>query len=144
PAPSGNVLGGQTQGFPPHAMILPYIEQANVFNAANIHLSVIDPRNWPPNWAAKFGQAGNPAASTAIQIYMCPSTPAQVIDYQPYFTQQLGGLNAGPFTLGATDYAAIRGFTGTFRNNCATTSPAPPGGGDDGGALGRRGSMTPS
>src|SRR5262249_21141898 len=55
--------------------------------------------------------------------------------------------NRGPFVIGATDYAAVRGYHGNFRNACATSSPAPPsngsgGGTDNGGALGIKGQTT--
>jgi prepilin-type N-terminal cleavage/methylation domain-containing protein len=145
PAPAGNPLGAQVQGFPPHALILPYIEQGNVIGATNASLSVIDPRNWPTTWATPLGGGtGNPGASTLIKTYICPSAPARAIDYQPYFTS-LGLPNLGPFILGPTDYAAVRGIHSNFRNACATTSPLPhddgntAGTSDNGGALGKMG-----
>src|SRR5262245_51852465 len=49
-APVGNPLGSQRQGHSTLAMILPFMEQDNVYKALNVNLSVIDPRNWPPNW----------------------------------------------------------------------------------------------
>ena len=140
PAPAGNTLGAQTQGHAPQTLILPYLEQQNVTNAVNINLSVIDPRNWPPNWGPSA------ASSTVIAVYLCPSAPSRVIDYGPYFVS-LGLPNRGAFILGATDYAAIRGIHTNFRNACATTSPAPPstsnsaGSSDNGGALGKAGQM---
>src|SRR5438874_13309531 len=48
PAPAGNPYGAQTQGHAPLALILPYIDQGNVYGALRPDLSVIDPRNLPP------------------------------------------------------------------------------------------------
>ena len=141
PAPPGNPLGPQTQGHAALTLILPYIEQGNILQAGNLQLSVLDPRNWPPNWGT------NPAVTTRVKVYMCPSAPERDIDYAPYFVQQLGLPNAGPFRLGPSDYAPIRGYHSNFRNACAPTSPLPPSNGfnpgnDNGGAFGIKGLMT--
>src|SRR5438034_7232806 len=50
PAPLGNPLGAQTQGHAALMSLLPYMEQENITRATDTKLSVIDPRNWPPNW----------------------------------------------------------------------------------------------
>ncbi len=146
-APAGNPLGAQKQGFPATSMILPYLEQGTVFNTGNATLSVIDPRNWPTNYAKPLtGTNGNPNASAVVPVYACPAVDARVIDYQPYFTSQ-GVPNLGPFILGPLDYGAIRGIHSTFRNACAAASPAAPtdsataGSSDNGGGLGRMGQM---
>src|SRR5262249_51821455 len=138
--PPGNLIPGQTQGHAPLTMILPYMEQENILRSTRIDLSVIDPRNWPPNWGT------NTAAATVVSSYLCPSAPRKPIDYGPYFVS-LGLPNLGPFVIGATDYAAVRGYHGNFRNACATSSPAPPsngsgGGAGNGGALGLKGPET--
>jgi prepilin-type N-terminal cleavage/methylation domain-containing protein len=137
PAPAGNPLGSQTQGHSPHSQLLPYIEQGNILTTANLQLSVIDPRNWPPNWGT------NPAVATNIKIFACPSAPNRTLDYGPYFVS-LGLPNAGPFPLGVTDYAAVRGYHSNFRNSCAATSPLPLSdgsgpGSDNGGMMGIKG-----
>lgn len=121
PAPAGNALGPQTQGHTPLGLILPYMEQQNILNALRVDLSVIDPRNWPPNWGT------NTAASATVKTYICPSTPSRDIDYAPYFVS-LGLSNAGRFKIGGSDYAVVRGMTLNFRNACATTSPLLPSG----------------
>jgi prepilin-type N-terminal cleavage/methylation domain-containing protein len=126
-----NPLGPQTQGHAPLMTLLPYMEQQNVTQAMKLDISVNDPTNWPPSWGS------NPAASSVVTSYLCPSTPGRNIDYGPYFVS-LGLPNQGPFVLGGTDYNAIRGTNGSFRTNCATTLPNPP---DECGVLGRKGSM---
>jgi prepilin-type N-terminal cleavage/methylation domain-containing protein len=105
-APTGNALGNQRQGHSPLSLILPYLEQEGILDALRIDLSVIDNRNWPPPYGTV------PAVKTIINSYMCPSAPPRSLDYQPYFTSQ-GVPNLGPFIIGPTDYAAIRGVHNT-------------------------------
>jgi prepilin-type N-terminal cleavage/methylation domain-containing protein len=128
-----NPLGNQRQGHGALAMILPYMEQQNFTNAVRTDFSAIDPANWPPNWGTAV------AAKTEVKNYLCPSTPNRVIDLSPYFVS-LGLPNAGPFTIGGTDYAAVRGAHNNFRNACAPTLPTPS---NACGALGIFGQMEP-
>ncbi|MFO0881323.1 MAG: DUF1559 domain-containing protein [Gemmataceae bacterium] len=132
PAPAGNTLGPQIQGHTPFMHLLPYMEQENITKSMNLQLSVIDPRNWPPNWGTQ------PAASASVKNYLCPSAPSRVIDYSPYFVS-LGLPNAGAFTLGGLDYAAVRGAHSNFRTACAPTLPSPP---ESCGVLGVKGQYT--
>jgi len=126
--PPGNPVPGQTQGHSPLTVILPFMEQGNILSATKLELSVIDPRNWPPNWGT------NLAAKTEVKNYVCPSTPSRIIDLSPFFIANgLGSASNGPFTVGATDYVAVRGARGPFRTACAPTMPDPP---DDSGVLG--------
>jgi prepilin-type N-terminal cleavage/methylation domain-containing protein/prepilin-type processing-associated H-X9-DG protein len=118
-APAGNPLGAQTQGHTALMLLLPYLEQENITRTMNLELSVIDPRNWPPNWGP------NPAASASVKTYLCPSTPQRQIDYGWYFVN-LGLPNAGAFVIGGADYNPIRGAHNNFRNSCAPTMPASP------------------
>ena len=146
PAPAGNPLGGQTQGHSALTHLLPYMEQENILKAANINLSVIDPRNWPSNWAGPLGGGvGNPAVGAIVKSYLCPSAPNNPIDYQPYFTS-LGLPNLGPFVIGGTSYSPVRGYHNNFRNAYAPTSPlvntSRNPGNDAGGALGVMGLWT--
>jgi prepilin-type N-terminal cleavage/methylation domain-containing protein len=133
PAPAGNPLGSQRQGHSTLTLLLPFMEQENILKSSRIDLSVIDPRNWPPNWGT------NTAALATVQSYLCPSTPRKPIDYGPYFVS-LGLPNRGPFVIGGTDYAPIRGAHNNFRNACAPTMPTPS---NESGALGLFGSMGP-
>jgi prepilin-type N-terminal cleavage/methylation domain-containing protein len=134
PAPAGNTLGNQIQGHGPLGMILPYIDQGVILNTTRLDLSAIDPRNWPPNWGTAVG------SSAVVRAYLCPSAPLTTVDYGPYFVS-LGLPNRGVFSIGGSDYSAVRGLTPEFRNACAPTSPAP-GGGDDLAAMGVKGTMT--
>ena len=118
-APPSNPLGAQTQGHAPLGMILPYMEQQNVINGLRVDRSVNDPLNWPPPYGTST------AVATTVKSYICPSTPQRIIDYSPWFVL-LGVPNQGPFVTGATDYSAVRGMFLSFRNACATNTPALP------------------
>jgi prepilin-type N-terminal cleavage/methylation domain-containing protein len=128
-----NPLGPQNEGHNGLSLILPYIEQGNLYNTTRVDLSVIDPLNWPP----PYGTSVN--SSARIPIYECPSAPERVINYEPYFVSQ-GVPDAGPFTLGATDYGIVRGLRGAFTAACAPNSPAD-NGSNGVGAMGVTGNM---
>jgi len=133
-APPGNPYGNQTQGHSALSLILPFIEQGNVTRIARMDLSVIDPRNLPPNYGTSA------AGSANVPIYLCPSTPDVVVDYAPYFIQQ-GIPNAGTMILGRTDYAVVHGLDkDNFVTPCAPGSPADNGSANGVGAMGVRGS----
>jgi prepilin-type N-terminal cleavage/methylation domain-containing protein len=115
----GNPFGPQTQGHSALGQILPYIEQDNVIKLAHPEYSVIDPINLPPPWGTTI------SGSTTISVYLCPSAPTRVVDYQPYFTSVIPGHpNPGPMVLGATDYAVVAGLHPNFTRSCAPNSPA--------------------
>src|SRR5262249_39127435 len=86
------------------------------------------------------------AGAARVKIFACPSAPSRTLDYAPYFVS-LGLPNLGPFVLGETDYAAMRGYHNNFRTACATNSPANASNGsspgnDNGGLMGIKGQMT--
>ena len=139
PTVTGGGAPPRFQGHAPLMVLLPYLEQANVTNSMRTDVSVIDNINWPPNWGP------NPTASVSVKVFLCPSTPQRVIDYGPYFVS-LGLPNAGPFVIGGTDYAAVRGVHGNFRNNCVPNMPTSPNPSDTGvlgvpGGLSSKGEM---
>jgi prepilin-type processing-associated H-X9-DG protein len=117
------------------------LEQQNVVTLARLDLSAIDPLNMPPNWGTCT------PGSVKIPTLLCPSAPARTVDYGPSFTA-MGIGNNGPLILGATVYAAVRGYHENFRIACAPGSPSYSAGGargdDNGGALGIKGEMTPA
>ena len=143
PNPS-NPLGDQREGHSAFMLLLPYIEQDNLYRQVKINNSVNDPNNWIPSWANPLGSPGSPSASTTVKTFVCPSTPSHVVDYEPYFVS-LGLPDFGSFPLGATDYAVVQGLDPTFINACAPNSPPNPSFWGDGvGAMGRQGHMTPN
>ena len=119
-----NPLGDQRQGHNPFGLILPFLEQGNMYNALFPQYSVADPMQWPAPWSTALGAPANVASTISPKVFVCPSTPSHTSDYGPYFISQ-GVPNAGaPMNLGYTDYAAVRGFNAQFQANCAPTSPA--------------------
>jgi prepilin-type N-terminal cleavage/methylation domain-containing protein len=135
--PLSPFVTGNWQGHPGWSLLLPFIEQGNITNSTHLEYSVIDPINWPPNWGASVTSAAT------IPIYVCPSAPDRVINYEPYFAVTLGLPDKGPFPLGAIDYGIVRGLHNNFKNSCAPNSPAD--NGDQGvGALGVRAHKTAS
>jgi len=88
---------------------LPYIEQGNVYQLINQTSSFFDPINLP------LPVGTNPAFSTAIKTFLCPSSPAPAaLDYSPALNQ---GWNDSGLAInfpdgmifGRTDYAPISG-----------------------------------
>ncbi len=140
PAPAGNPLGQQRQGHAPLTMLLAYMEQGAMADTFRVDLSVVDPRHWPSNYSVPLG-GGAGVTQINVGTFLCPSSPPRIIDYQPYFTQQ-GVPNLGPFPLGATDYAAIRGASGTFNTQCTgSRMPSLP---EQSGVMGVLGALGPS
>jgi len=131
PIPSGNPYGAQDQGHGAFGLILPYLEQENVYKLSRLDRSVIDPLNLPPPIGT------DPAGQVTIKIFLCPSAPSRIVDYGPYFAK--GGLPVTTLPLGAIDYAIVRGTTGTFRSQCAPLTVGLP---DENGAMGVRGVMS--
>jgi hypothetical protein len=48
-------------------LILPFMEQNNAYQLINVNADFLNPANMPPT---------NPAYSTVIKNYLCPSSPA--------------------------------------------------------------------
>jgi prepilin-type N-terminal cleavage/methylation domain-containing protein len=150
-----NPIGDQREGHSAQTLILPFIEQDNIYNKVNIKYSVNDPNNWEPAWAGIFGLPGVPFIYPNIKTFICPSTPDHQVDYEPYFVF-LGLPDAGPFPLGGTDYAVVKGYTKYFNYDptkptvalqptCAPKSPFSNTDWDtDLGAMGRTGVKTPN
>jgi prepilin-type N-terminal cleavage/methylation domain-containing protein/prepilin-type processing-associated H-X9-DG protein len=85
------------QGHSALSLLLPYVEQDNIFKAANYQKPVVDPVNLPPPYGT------NAPGLTVVKLFLCPSAPAnRPSDYGPYF----GGPSV---ILPPTDYAPTRG-----------------------------------
>lgn len=102
-----NPFGPQVRGHSALSMTLPYIEQGNVSNAADIKKSLVDPANLPPPMGTTV------AGQTKIKTFVCPSAPDRMVDYRTWFGQE------APYMFAATDYAAIRGMQPGFITACA-------------------------
>jgi prepilin-type N-terminal cleavage/methylation domain-containing protein/prepilin-type processing-associated H-X9-DG protein len=148
PVPFNLALGNNEEGHSAFTLLLPYVEQQNLYNLIHTNWSVIDPAQWPVNWGTAYGDTGNNAISTRVKTFVCPSAPDLAVDYEAYFvapTNQGGAglpIDAGPFPLGPTDYAAVIGMHSNFTNACAPSSPADPNDDTGTGAMGLNGNVT--
>ena len=104
-------------------LILPYIEQSNLYNAINSSQSALNPANLPPSTNGVSGPylGTNSAYSTMINAYICPSDPAPaVINYYNMCWGPGGYGVTGRSTnppqqmFGRTDYIAVPGFDQTI------------------------------
>src|SRR5208282_5398604 len=88
--------------------ILPYIEQNNVYGRIDITKAALNPVNMPPN---------NPAYSTPINIFLCPSAPGNpTVDYSAELAQSFNnfGITIRPplaLIFGRTDYCPDAGMS---------------------------------
>jgi len=143
--PLNGSLGNSQEGNSLLTLLLPYIEQGNLSNFINTGYSVIDPYNWPSNWAQGISGGaipGNTVDKNTIKTFLCPSAlTVTPVNYEMYFVSQ-GLPDLGPFLLGATDYAAVIGMHSNFTAACAPASPADPNGSDGTGAVGYLGQVT--
>jgi prepilin-type N-terminal cleavage/methylation domain-containing protein/prepilin-type processing-associated H-X9-DG protein len=109
PSPDPTVPSGApgTTGPAAFTLILPFMEQNNVYQMINVtNADFLNPGNMPP---------ANPAYSTVIKNYLCPSSPSPgSMDYSAALN--IGWNNAGfsinyppGLIFGRTDYAPIGG-----------------------------------
>src|SRR5207253_185661 len=108
-------------------MILPYVEQDNLYQKFNTKWKHPGPTpplnvtfNSPPNNTDNADPTLNPAA-TKLKVYMCPSSPSQGQVYQDNWDNSgdAYGTYAGSptWTVSASDYIAISGMLGRFVRN---------------------------
>jgi prepilin-type N-terminal cleavage/methylation domain-containing protein/prepilin-type processing-associated H-X9-DG protein len=88
-------------------LLLPFMEQDNVYRQIDTTKAALSSSNMPP---------ANPAYSTAIKIFLCPSSPEQpAIDYSSELVQSFNnfGINITPLPgliFGRTDYCSDAGM----------------------------------
>jgi prepilin-type N-terminal cleavage/methylation domain-containing protein len=113
-------VDGGRYGHTPLVMCLEYIEQGNFLYITDRTLPSTHSKNLPPPYGT------SPVAQTPVKVWTCPATPggSDLADYTP--------LGYTGLRVGRTDYFAFRGVSDTFRNSCATSTPA---GSGDAGAL---------
>jgi prepilin-type N-terminal cleavage/methylation domain-containing protein/prepilin-type processing-associated H-X9-DG protein len=119
--PNAISSGNANVGHCVFTFILPYIEQDNIYKQLDVTKSVFNLVNLPPSTDPQYN-GNNPAFTTSIKTYICPSSPApQVINfYNCFFGPPGWGLNpaclnpAPDSEWGRTDYGALPGFHGSL------------------------------
>jgi prepilin-type N-terminal cleavage/methylation domain-containing protein/prepilin-type processing-associated H-X9-DG protein len=93
-------------------LILPYIEQDSVYKLIDVGRSFFDSANMPGP-----APAGNPAYSTPIKTFLCPSAPGlPAVDYTASLTQSFSNFGVrlhypAGLVFGRTDYAPDAGLS---------------------------------
>jgi prepilin-type N-terminal cleavage/methylation domain-containing protein/prepilin-type processing-associated H-X9-DG protein len=121
-------------------LILPYLEQESLYRQIDTNKSAFSTANMPfraPNEAPPNWPPPNAAYSTALPVFLCPSTPSGSPTAD--FSQALGNsitdfkvrlMFAPPLTLGRTDYAPDAGLSadipGLNVRTAASIIAAPP------------------
>jgi prepilin-type N-terminal cleavage/methylation domain-containing protein/prepilin-type processing-associated H-X9-DG protein len=100
-----NPYGDKRQGFTAMTRIAPHLEQENLMNLINQQISILDPLNLP----SPAPLAHNPAGSTAVKVFVCPSTP-DGMELANYDLIMGGSGNR----YSRTDYWPLRGFDPTL------------------------------
>jgi prepilin-type N-terminal cleavage/methylation domain-containing protein/prepilin-type processing-associated H-X9-DG protein len=100
-----------TTGASVFTLILPYIEQGSVYDQIDATKSFFNPANMPGP-----APANNPAYSTAIKTFLCPSAPGDsAVDYSAELTQSFNNFSVtlnypAGLLFGRTDYAPDAGL----------------------------------
>jgi prepilin-type N-terminal cleavage/methylation domain-containing protein/prepilin-type processing-associated H-X9-DG protein len=119
--PSAVFTGAQYERQGVMALILPYLEQSNIYNMINLNISCFDQMNVPPALGGSgglFPGVGQSSAySIAIAAYICPSDPvAPTINYYNEMWCGYGNGSGPPLPnpptqiWGRADYYAMPGF----------------------------------
>ncbi|QDT36909.1 DUF1559 domain-containing protein [Stratiformator vulcanicus] len=69
--------GTRHTGFSPQAQILPYLEQANLYDLIDFDEPLLNVAL--PPWATNLNTVHEVAARTRVDTFLCPSDPAQVL-----------------------------------------------------------------
>jgi prepilin-type N-terminal cleavage/methylation domain-containing protein/prepilin-type processing-associated H-X9-DG protein len=100
--------GTGTYGPGAFVLVLPYLEQGNVSRQIDVTKAALSSANMPP---------GNPAYSTPIKVFLCPSAPgAATADYSAELANSFNNFNvtltpAPGLVFGRTDYAPDAGMS---------------------------------
>ncbi len=116
----GSGTSGMSHAATWQAQILPFMEQANVYNLINTSLSAFNAANVPPYTGPGGGQQPdgglNSAYTISINSFLCPSSPAPVPFNYFNGCWSGNGNGSGPETPGVneiwgrTDYVAVAGI----------------------------------
>jgi prepilin-type N-terminal cleavage/methylation domain-containing protein/prepilin-type processing-associated H-X9-DG protein len=113
-----NPYGDQRQGFTAIVRIAPFMEQENLLNRINQKISILDPLNLP--YPAPL--ANNSAGSTAVKVFVCPSTPngMELANYDMIMGLYFQSTGHRYFR---TDYWPMRGFDPTLLSTARCGNP---------------------
>src|SRR5260370_16245241 len=107
PDPSVTFPGTAQHGPSAFTLILPYLEQDNLYRQIDTTRAALSTVNMPP---------GNPAYSTPIKTYLCPSAPGEpTADYSAELAQSFNNFGIAVtyppgLIFGRTDYAPDAGM----------------------------------
>jgi prepilin-type N-terminal cleavage/methylation domain-containing protein/prepilin-type processing-associated H-X9-DG protein len=109
PDPTVPFPGAARHGASAFVLILPYLDQGNLYRQIDMTKGALSTANMPP---------GNPAYSTPIPVFLCPSSPltAPAVDYSAELANSFNNFNIAvnpPLGLlfGRTDYAPDAGMS---------------------------------
>ena len=98
--------------------LLPYFDQANLYNTINPNTPIFNEATGGPyNYAAAAVNQNLAAIKTPLQVMMCPSSPVNVIDnYLLPANAEAPGIPPTnmSFTAARSDYSIPTGVRGTF------------------------------
>ena len=99
--------GTETYGVGALVLILPYLEQGDLYRTIDVTRAALSPINMPPT---------NPAYSTPISTYLCPSAPGDPsVDYSAELANSFNNFGiviqpAAGLIFGRSDYAPDAGM----------------------------------
>jgi len=109
PAPDLTVpyAAAERYGASAFTLILPYLEVQDLYAGIDTARGALSTANMPP---------GNPAYSTPLGVFLCPSSPGEpTAEYSPELAQSFNNfgvyVNAPPAIWGRTDYAPDAGMS---------------------------------
>jgi prepilin-type N-terminal cleavage/methylation domain-containing protein/prepilin-type processing-associated H-X9-DG protein len=122
-------LGKNQYGWSWLTLLLPYIEQQNVYSLLNLNYSVVDPFEWPVPWSSTLtGGASNGIGLTSVpqvKTFQCPSDPGiGFANYEAYLANNGVPDVGSPLNAGTTSYEAVIGLNAATAGPVSTGTPA--------------------
>lgn len=94
--------------------LLPYIDQAPLYNSINFSQIYMSPMNLSPFGLGNYTYNNQAATKTVIPVYICPSTPRAANTLTATLDTGVGVLT---WPSGAMDYSPLGGFYSTLWNS---------------------------
>jgi prepilin-type N-terminal cleavage/methylation domain-containing protein/prepilin-type processing-associated H-X9-DG protein len=117
--------GNANVGYGVLVLILPFMEQQNIFNQFDTTKSIFNVVNLPPPWGTNMANNGAGPQASVIKTYICPSCPAptSLNYYNDFFGPPGWGIigsndpNPPMLAAGLTDYGPLPGAHGDLVAN---------------------------